>query len=83
MFRFAQPLFLYLLILVPVMWGLFLYARHRRRCNLAAFGNVAFLGELAPDVSRWRPWVKMTLQSLAFMVIVFILSAVYDVFSAL
>lgn len=74
MFRFAQPLFLYLLILVPVMWGLFLYARHRRRCNLAAFGNVAFLGELAPDVSRWRPWVKMTLQSLAFMVIVFILA---------
>lgn len=74
MFRFAQPLFLYLLILVPVMWGLFLYARHRRRSNLAAFGNMAFLNELAPDVSRWRPWVKMSLQSLAFAIVVFILA---------
>lgn len=74
MFRFAQPLFLYLLILVPIMWGLFLYARHRRRSNLAAFGNMAFLNELAPDVSRWRPWVKMSLQSLAFAIVVFILA---------
>lgn len=74
MFRFAQPLFLYLLILVPIVWGLFLYARHRRRRNLAAFGNVAYLSELAPDVSRWRPWVKMTLQSLALAVVVFILA---------
>lgn len=74
MFRFAQPLFLYLLILVPLMWGLFLYARHRRRRNLVAFGKMAYLGELAPEVSRWRPWVKMALQSLAFTVIVFILA---------
>ena len=74
MFRFAQPLFLYLLILVPIMWALYLYARCRRRRNLALFGNVAYLSELAPDVSRWRPLVKMILQSLAFVLIVFILA---------
>ena len=74
MFRFAQPLFLYLLLLVPLMWALYLYARHRRRRNLALFGKMAFLQELAPDVSRWRPLVKMILQSLAFAVVVFILA---------
>lgn len=74
MFRFAQPLFLYLLLLVPLMWALYLYARYRRRRNLALFGKMAFLQELAPDVSRWRPLVKMILQSLAFAVVVFILA---------
>lgn len=74
MFRFAQPLFLYLLLLVPLMWALYLYARYRRRRNLQLFGNMAFLSELAPDVSRWRPLVKMILSTLAFTVIVFILA---------
>ena len=74
MFRFAQPIFLYLLLLVPVMWALYLYARYRRRRNLALFGKIAYLSELAPEVSRWRPWVKMALQSLAFAVVVFILA---------
>ena len=60
MFRFAQPLYL--------------YARYRRRKNLAKFGNPAFLSVLSPDVSRWRSLVKITLQTLAFVVIVFMLA---------
>lgn len=74
MFRFAQPLFLYLLLLLPLVWGVYLYARHRRRRNLQTFGNVNFLVELAPDVSRWRPLVKMILSSLALMIVIFILA---------
>lgn len=74
MFRFAQPLFLYLLLIVPFLWGLYLYARYRRRKNLAKFGNPAFLSVLSPDVSRWRPFVKIVLQTLAFIVIVFMLA---------
>lgn len=74
MFRFAQPLFLYLLLLIPFMWGLYLYARYCRRRNLQAFGKISYLGELAPDVSRWRPLVKMILSSLALMIVVFILA---------
>ena len=74
MFRFAQPLFLYLLILIPLMWGLYLSTRRLRRRNLKRFGNRAFLPELAPEVSRWRPLVKMILRSVAFMILVFILA---------
>ncbi len=74
MFRFAQPLYLYLLLIVPFLWGLYLYARYRRRKNLAKFGNPAFLSVLSPDVSRWRPLVKIVLQTLAFVVIVFMLA---------
>lgn len=74
MFRFAQPLFLYLLLLVPVLWGLYLYSRYRRRRKLKAFGNEAYLSELAPEVSRWRPLVKIVFQTLAFVVIVVMLA---------
>lgn len=35
MFRFAQPEYLYLLIIVPILWGLFIYGRYRSRRNLA------------------------------------------------
>ncbi len=74
MFRFAQPLFLYLLLFVPVLWGLYLYSRYRRRKDLKAFGNVAYLSELAPEVSRWRPLVKIIFQTVAFIVIVAMLA---------
>lgn len=74
MFRLAQPIYLYLLILLPILWGLFLYARHRRKRNLALFGNIDYLPELASDISRFRPWVKLALQSLALLIIIFILA---------
>ncbi len=74
MLRFAQPIYLWLLLIVPILWGLFLYARHCRRRNLATFLPQGYLAELAPEVSRWRPWVKMTLRSLAVLVLALILA---------
>ena len=37
MFRFGEPIFLYLLIIVPVLIGLFLYANYRRRKKIRIY----------------------------------------------
>ena len=50
MFRFAQPEYLYLLIIVPILWGLFIYGRYRSRRNLAKYGNPSVLAPLMTDV---------------------------------
>ena len=74
MFRFAQPEYLYLLIIVPILWGLFIYGRYRSRRNLAKYGNPSVLAPLMPDVSKYKPWIKFIIQQLAFIVIVFMLA---------
>ncbi len=74
MFRFANPEYLYLLILVPALWGLFLYGRYRSRRNLAKYGNPQVLAPLMPDVSKYKPWIKFILQQFAFIVLVFMLA---------
>ena len=74
MFRFAQPEYLYLLILVPVLWGLFIYGRYRSRRNLAKYGNPSVLAPLMTDVSKYKPWIKFIFQQLALIVIIFMLA---------
>ena len=58
MFRFADPIYLYLLAVIPVLAVIrFLtYRNHKKR--LRKFGDPKLLRELMPDVSRFRPAVK-------------------------
>ena len=51
MFRFAQLEYLFLLLIVPVLWLLFIYARIRTKKNLKKFGRISVLFSLMPDVS--------------------------------
>jgi Ca-activated chloride channel family protein len=74
MFRFAQPDYLYLLILVPILIGLFLYSNFRRKRNIKQFGNPELLAELMPNVSKIRPSLKFYLQLAAFIFIVIVLA---------
>ena len=61
MFRFAHPQYLWLLLAVPAMILLYALAAHRRRKQLARFGNPETLAELMPDVSKGRNTFKFTL----------------------
>ncbi len=61
MFRFAHPLYLWLLAAVPLFVLLFLYVRHNRRRRIARFGNPATVGELMPEVSNGRVIFKFLL----------------------
>lgn len=71
MISFAYPHLLYLLLLIPVMAGLFVLARMARRKRLKRFGDPATLRHLMPEASLYMPWVKMVLAMviLALMVV--------------
>lgn len=71
MFRFANPYFLYLLLVVPFLVGLFLYSRLVQKQRLEVFGNPDLLKSLMPEVSVIRPQVKFYLLLLAYILIVF------------
>jgi len=58
MFRFANPYFLYLLILVPILVAMFVYATYQQKIRLRAFGNPELLKRLMPNVSSIRPQLK-------------------------
>lgn len=58
MFRFANPYYLYLLLLIPLLVGLFVYGRLQQRKRLRVFGNPEVLAHLMPNASKFRPQVK-------------------------
>ena len=62
MFRFSNPEYLYLLLLIPAIILLFLVINVRQRKRLKAFGDTALLAQLMPDVSYRRPLLKFILQ---------------------
>ncbi len=61
MFRFANPQYLYLIALIPLLWFLFVMASRNRRKRLAKFGNPELLKSLMPNVSRGRVRFKFFL----------------------
>jgi len=74
MFRFAHPEYLYLLLLVPVLIGIFIYAKVQRRRNINKFGNPDLMAELMPNVSFIRPQVKFYLQLVAVLMLIIVLA---------
>ena len=60
MFRFEEPAYLYLLLLLPVCVALYLYSNYRKRKAIQKFGDPELIGNLMPDASRHRPDVKFT-----------------------
>ncbi len=58
MFRFANPEYLYLLILIPFLLLIFRIGRGLTRRRLKQFGDPDILKDLMPDLSYSRPVVK-------------------------
>ena len=50
MFRFGEPIYLYLLIVLPVLVILYLYSNYRRRKKIRQYGSPELLMHLMPDV---------------------------------
>lgn len=61
MFRFEEPAYLYLLLLLPLLSVLYLYSSYRKRRALKEFGDMSLMAPLMPDVSKYRPAVKFIL----------------------
>jgi Ca-activated chloride channel homolog len=62
LFRFANPEYLYLLLLLPVMILLWVLNEYRKRRALLRFGKAETVKKLIPELSGVRPFIKLILQ---------------------
>lgn len=71
MFRFEDTIYLYLLIVIPILGVIYLFGLYRSRKKLKKAGDIELLKGLMPDVSVWRPATKfcLMLTALALMII--------------
>lgn len=74
MFRFGEPFYLYLLILLPFLVVFYLYSNYRRRKKIRQYGDPELLEQLMPDVSKYRPDVKFWLMFAALTMVIFMLA---------
>ena len=65
LFRFANPEYLYFLLIIPVLVGWYIYTRINRKRQLKKFGDIELLKELMPGVSNSRQIIKFSLMLLA------------------
>ena len=71
MFRFENPIYLYLLALIPILVLIRYAAFRKKKSKLKKFGELELLKQLMPVVSRVRPLVKfcLLLTALAMLII--------------
>lgn len=74
MFTFAHPQYLYLLLLLPVVVVLFWLARASRRRQLQRFGRDEVLAPLMPDVSAYKPWLRLGLELVLLTLVIVVLA---------
>ena len=67
---FAYPYLLYLLLLIPVIFGLWFWARVSRKAKLRRYGQLKHLEPLMPDASKYVPAVKIALELLALAALI-------------
>lgn len=61
MFRFASPIYLYLLLLIPLLTLIYVWVRYQQKKRVKAFGDWDLMSPLMPDVSVLRRDVKFVL----------------------
>ncbi|MCI5680942.1 MAG: VWA domain-containing protein [Paludibacteraceae bacterium] len=71
MFRFANIEMLWMLVSIPVFIGAYIWYTHRKRRQLAAFGDPELVKELMPNASRIRPNLKFSLLMVALALLIF------------
>ena len=74
MFKFANPEYLYLLVLVPVLVALHVFSNIRRRMKLSEYGDRELISRLMPDASVSRPNIKFWLLFACYTLCCFLLA---------
>ena len=71
MFRFEDPIYLWLLVLIPVLALIRFISYRNQKRKLRKFGDPKLLKALMPDVSRFRPSIKfwILLAALALLIV--------------
>jgi len=68
--QFANKEYLYLLILIPVIAGAFVYYLYRRKKALQSIGNLRTIKMLSPETSKSRPIIRISLALLALTLLI-------------
>lgn len=74
MFSFANPEYLYLLLLLPVVAGLFWLSQRAKAKKIAKFGRAGVVNGLMPEQSKYKPWIRLTVELVLLATIVVILA---------
>lgn len=74
MFRFENPIYLWLLLIIPVLVVIWLIGSRQRRKKLRRFGDLSLLKSLMPDVSAYRPHIKLILLLAALAMLIVMLA---------
>lgn len=74
MFRFANPEFLYLLFILPVLLAVYVYAYLQKRKAIKRLGNPEILSQLMPEVSPKRQFLKFWFVFGAVAAIIFVIA---------
>lgn len=74
MFDFAYPYLLNLLWALPLIFALYWVGRRLRKRRLERFGNPEVLAHLMPDVSKYKPALKMVLRLVALAALILVLA---------
>ena len=74
MFRFEDPIYLWLLVLIPVLALVRFISYRNQKRKLRKFGDPKLLKELMPDVSRFRPSVKFWILLAALALLIMMLA---------
>lgn len=74
MFRFAEPAYLYLLLIIPILVAVFIVYRRARKRRLKRFGNLEVISSLMPEASYKRVRNKFILLQTAILLLIFALA---------
>lgn len=74
MFRFENPIFLWLLLLIPILALVRFWGWRQRIKKLRKFGDPTLLKELMPDISKVRPSLKFWLLQAALALLIVMLA---------
>ncbi len=74
MFRFEDPIYLWLLVLIPILALVRFVSYRNQKKRLHKFGEPQLLKNLMPDVSRFRPSVKFWVLQAALALLILMLA---------
>ena len=74
MLRFEDPIYLWMLLIIPILVLVRFIVWQKRKHNLRKFGDLSFLKEMMPDVSKYRPTIKFCLLLSAITILIFMIA---------
>lgn len=74
MLRFEDPIYLWMLLIIPILVLVRFIVWQKRKRNLRKFGEPSLLKEMMPDVSKYRPTIKFCLLLAAITILIFMIA---------